>query len=91
MCSAPTHQADFSPANARRCCEGSLSRLQLDCIDVFTLRGPVPAGVPLEETVRELKMWWPVRLNAVICGGFLRGMMGCWWRADVGAQGGWAR
>ncbi|PRW59960.1 putative aldo-keto reductase 2 [Chlorella sorokiniana] len=49
-------QADFSPANARRCCEGSLSRLQLDCIDVFILRGPVPAGVSLEETMHELKV-----------------------------------
>ncbi|KAL4425309.1 hypothetical protein ABPG75_009325 [Micractinium tetrahymenae] len=46
---------DGSPANARACVEGSLQRLGIDCIDVFTMRGPVDPQVPLEETMAELK------------------------------------
>lgn len=46
---------DGSPANARACVEGSLRRLSIDCIDVFTMRGPVDPKVPLDETMGELK------------------------------------
>jgi len=41
---------DGSPANARRACEGSLSRLGIDTIDLF-YQHRVDPGVPIEETV----------------------------------------
>ena len=46
---------DGGRENCRRCCEGSLSRLGVSCVDVFTMRGPVDPKVPLEETMAEVK------------------------------------
>lgn len=46
---------DGSPANARACVEGSLQRLGIDCIDIFTMRGPVDPEVSIQETMAELK------------------------------------
>lgn len=46
---------DGSPANARACVEGSLQRLGIDCIDIFTMRGPVDPKVSIQETMAELK------------------------------------
>lgn len=46
---------DGTADNARRSCEGSLKRLQIDCIDLFTMRGPLPPGVTIEEPMQELK------------------------------------
>ena len=40
-----TQRMDASPANCRACCEGSLKRLGRDCIDLFTMRGPVDPKV----------------------------------------------
>lgn len=49
-------RADFSPANARACCEGALARLGVECIDLFTMRGPPTPSVPIEDTMAEVKV-----------------------------------
>jgi hypothetical protein len=48
--------ADFTPENARACAEGSLRRLRRACLDIFTLRGPLPPGADLQGIMRELKV-----------------------------------
>lgn len=73
---------DGSPQNARRCVEGSLRRLQLDCIDLFTMRGAVDPKVPLEETMQELKVGLLLRWRCVCaecgCGGCVCGGEWVW-------------
>ncbi|KAG2696615.1 hypothetical protein I3760_07G065600 [Carya illinoinensis] len=43
-----------SPEYARSCCEASLKRLDVDCIDLY-YQHRVDINVPIEETVGELK------------------------------------
>ncbi len=50
------YRMDASPANCRACAEGSLKRLGVPAIDLFTMRGPVDPKVPLEETMAEVKV-----------------------------------
>jgi pyridoxine 4-dehydrogenase len=52
----PTEQAsrpDCRPEHLREACEGSLTRLRLDCIDLYQLHNPDPE-VPLEEALGTL-------------------------------------
>ncbi|KAF8696925.1 hypothetical protein HU200_036569 [Digitaria exilis] len=42
------------PEYARACCEGSLSRLGIDCIDLY-YQHRIDTTIPIEETVAELK------------------------------------
>ena len=44
---------DARPEHLRSACEGSLDRLQVECIDVYQLHAPDPQ-VPLEDSVGEL-------------------------------------
>lgn len=86
---------DGSPANARACVEGSLRRLSIDCIDVFTMRGPVDPKVPLDETMGELKVGregigWGGEV-CVVCGVCGHGGQGAGARGGLGWVGGWAR
>ena len=61
-CSSPPphgHPGTLAPGCAARrcrCCEGSLERLGLQRIDLFTLRGPLGPSVQLEDTMRALKV-----------------------------------
>lgn len=45
---------DASRENVRRCAEGSLKRLGVSALDIFTFRGPPDPKVPIEETMAEV-------------------------------------
>jgi aryl-alcohol dehydrogenase-like predicted oxidoreductase len=46
---------DGSRENVRRCCLGSLERLKVPTLDIFTFRGPPDPKFPIEETMAEVK------------------------------------
>jgi aryl-alcohol dehydrogenase-like predicted oxidoreductase len=54
-----TLKCDSSPKNARRCCEKSLARLGVDCIDLYYVHR-TDTVTPIEKTMEELvrlKRW----------------------------------
>ena len=51
--------------NARRSCLAALERLRVKSIGLFTMRGPLPAGFNIEDTMQELKVRGVVLVRGV--------------------------
>ena len=65
------------PAHVRACCEGSLKRLGVDCIDLY-YQHRVDPKVPIEETVRDVSAF--VKDERSIAGLRLNWGIGRWGR-----------